>query len=254
MVDLLKVDGSYDGEGLGLYYFDLDLSEMMSQISEEDVDESLGKYKINKKDLGTIMQVVFSVFKNAPAIDYTKSTLTEEEKLDALDYRRFDIYIAYNCSKNTAGVRSFLPIKSDDNKAVRYVMKVANCDCDEAKTILDILFNNLAVPGGLLKKHPVEEKYQIDAGKYIIRNYRTSKYYKCTKCGRLTPYNVHNVCVNDRCTGKLVEVNPDEELASNWYRKQYKEFNIEPIVIQEHTAQLDRKKAKQYQQDFKDKK
>ena len=254
MVDLLKVDGNYDGEGLGLYYFSLDLSDIMSQISEEDVNEELGEYNISKKDLETIIQFVFGVFKNAPAIDYTKSTLTEQEKLDALDYRRFDNYVAYNCQKNTPGVRSFLPVKSKDNMIVRYVMKVANCDSDDAKKILNMIFNYIAVPGDLLKKHPSEEKYQIDVSKYIIKNYKTSKYYKCMKCGRLTPYNVHNVCVNDRCTGKLMEVNPDEELATNWYRKQYKEFKIEPIIIKEHTAQLDRKKARQYQQDFKDKK
>ena len=63
MVDLLKVDGSYDGEGLGLYYFDLDLSEMMSQISEEDVDESLGKYKINKKTLEQLCRLCLACLK-----------------------------------------------------------------------------------------------------------------------------------------------------------------------------------------------
>ena len=37
LTDLLKVDGSYDGEGMGLYYFDIDLSDIDNGISEEDV-------------------------------------------------------------------------------------------------------------------------------------------------------------------------------------------------------------------------
>lgn len=46
-------------------------------------------------------------------------------------------------------------------------------------------------------------------------------------------------------------MNPDEVLATNFYRVQYKEKKIESIVIQEHTAQLERKQAKEYQIDFK---
>ena len=30
LVDLLKVDGSNDGEGLGLYFFDVDITDIMS--------------------------------------------------------------------------------------------------------------------------------------------------------------------------------------------------------------------------------
>lgn len=70
----------------------------------------------------------------------------------------------------------------------------------------------------------------------------------------MTPYNVHNKCVQDKCDGILSEVDPDKALASNYYRRQYKTKKIESIVVKEHTAQLDRKKAKQYQQDFKNKK
>lgn len=49
LVDLLKVDGSYDSEGLGLYYFDLDLSDIFSLISEDDVAAEFGQYNITKK-------------------------------------------------------------------------------------------------------------------------------------------------------------------------------------------------------------
>ncbi|MBR2506949.1 MAG: DEAD/DEAH box helicase [Bacilli bacterium] len=254
MVDLLRVDGIYDGEGLGLYYFDLDLAEVMDRITEEDVEESLGKYNITKSDLATLIQVVLGVFKITPAINYTKSTLTPEEKSEALEYRRFDNYIMYNSPKALKDTRSFLPVKNNDNSIVRYVKKVCNCDSEEAKEILDIIFNGIAVDGEILKKHATKESYQIEASKYIIRNYKTSKYYKCTKCGGLTPHNIHDVCVSDRCDGKLYEVNPDEVLDTNYYRKQYKTKKIESVVIKEHTAQLERKKAKAYQMDFRNKK
>ena len=106
----------------------------------------------------------------------------------------------------------------------------------------------------ILHKHEKKDAYQIDASRYIIKNYKTSKFYQCSKCGRLTPYNLRGKCTQDKCTGTLSEVNPDEVLATNFFRIQYKEKKIESIVIQEHTAQLERKQAKQYQLDFKNKK
>ena len=254
LYDLLKVDGAYDGEGLGLYYFDLDIKDIMSQIDEIEVKEAYGQYGITKADLETIMQVVFGVFKVTPAISYVKSTLTPEEKLQALEYRRFDNYVMFHSPKSTQGIRSFLPVRNGSNIVVRYIQKVFGCSNEMAKTVLNVLFNNLAVEGGLLKKHASKEAYQIDASKYIIKNYMNTEYYRCTKCGRLTPYNVHNICVQDKCDGTLVAVDPDEVLSTNYYRNQYKSMKIESVVIKEHTAQLDRKKAKQYQKDFKNKK
>ena len=61
---------------------------------------------------------------------------------------------------------------------------------------------------------------------YVIKNYKTSKFYQCSKCGRLTPYNLRGKCTQDKCTGTLSEVNPDEALATNFYRIQYKEKKI----------------------------
>ena len=51
LIDLLKVDGSFDGEGLGLYYFDLDLSDIAENLSDEDIEQELSKYHLNKQEL-----------------------------------------------------------------------------------------------------------------------------------------------------------------------------------------------------------
>lgn len=254
LVDLLKVDGSYDGEGLGLYYFDLDLSDIMDQLDENDVKEEFGAYGITKSDLATVMQVVFEVFKTSPAIDYVKSTLTPDERRDNLDFRRFDNSIMLKCPKTMSGIRSFLPIKGNGNMVTRYVSKVFGCNEEFAESVLTVLFSQIGVASGLFKKDPAKDVYKIDASKYILKNHMNSKYYQCEKCGRLTPYNVHDLCVQDKCDGRLQLVDPDEVLKDNYYRNQYKNKKLESVVIKEHTAQLDRKKAKQYQVDFKNKK
>ncbi len=261
LVDLLRVDGVYDGEGLGLYHFDLDLSSIMDAFSDEDIAAEFGEYNIMKSDLEKVMQVVLGVFKIAPAINYTKSTLTPEEKIDCLEYRRFDNFIALQNPKLIKNIRSFLPIKGKDNIIVRYIERTFNCDAEKAKDILTIIFRNLLVgqaemPGvePIVIKEATKDAYQIDVSRYIVRNYKTTQYYRCKKCGSLTPYNVHDVCVQDRCKGTLEPIDPDEALKNNFYRSEYKTKKIESIVVEEHTAQLDRKKAKQYQLEFKNKK
>ena len=259
LVDLLKVDGLYDGEGLGLYYFDLDIKSTLEMLEDEDIEEAF-EGKLTREELNTLIQVVFGIFKTVPAINYTKSTLTPEEVKDILEYRRFNNFVMLSCPKTQQGIKSFLPINQKENKTVRYVMKVMECNSDRAKNILEMLFNLLVqcgdVEGGqkILLKHDQKDAYQIDARQYIIRNYKTSKYYQCSKCGNLTPYSIKGICPMDKCNGKLNEVDPDIVLANNYYRYMYMNKKIERIVIKEHTAQLDKKQAKEYQNEFKNKK
>lgn len=270
LVDLLKIDGSYDGEGLGLYYFDLDIKEIIDNFDDEEIADAFDVCNMTREELYTLMQVTLGIFKTVPAINYVKSTLTPEEKKDVLEYRRFCNYITLSAPKKSNkndsddkvfnGVRSFLPVAGQSNITVRYVMKAFDCDADSAKNILEIVFNLLIQASSMegiekfLIKHEKKDAYQIDASRYILKNYKTSKFYRCNKCGRLTPYNIRNKCTRDKCLGTLVEVDPDEVLASNYYRQQYKNKKIESIVVKEHTAQLERKQAKEYQIDFKNKK
>lgn len=269
LVDLLKVDGAYDGEGLGLYYFDLDIKSIIDAFSEEEISDAFAGCNMTKEKLYNLMQIAFSVFKTTPAINYVKSTLTQEERKDILEYRRFTNFVILSNPKKSKkatedqafnGVRSFLPVTGESNMIVRYVMKAFDVDADTAKETLEMIFSLLVqasdIEGGdkFLIKHDKKDAYQINAGRYIVKNYKKSKFYQCDKCGRLTPYNINDKCVQDKCPGTLHEIDPDEALATNYYRQQYKTKKIERIVIKEHTAQLDRKQAKEYQIDFKNKK
>ena len=254
LADLLKVDGSYDSEGVGLYYFDLDLDEVMDAIDDED--PIFDEFKITKEDLETIIQVVFGVFKTTPAINYSDSGLSFDEKLEYLEYRSFDNSIQLKLNKSKKGVKSFLAI-SGSNYISRYIQKTLQCDEGQANEFLSMLFNGIGC-GDEEEINVFEENvkncYQINVDKYVLKNYKTSKYYRCKKCGSLTPYNVHDKCPKDGCNGSLEEINPDEYLKNNYYRNQYMNSQIEDIVVEEHTAQLERDKAKQYQIGFRDKK
>ena len=254
--DLLKVDGTYDAEGLGLYYFDIDTSYIMQRIDEEDVKEAFGKYDIVKKDLETLMKVICDVFKTTSSVDYN-SGLNMEEREKYLEYRRFSNFIMFKQAKPIKNVHSLLLVQNRSNAIVNYVQKICGCNTVEAEEILDVIFNQLLVqemvgnPSPILRKHESLEAYQINAERYVIKNYKNTQFYMCNKCGRLTPYNIHNKCVVRDCDGELLAVDPDEVLKHNYYRNEYKNKKIEKIVIEEHTAQIDKNRARELQNKFK---
>ena len=255
LTELMKVNGSFDGEGLGLFHFALDLDPILLQFDDEDIEAEFGQYNIDKKDLENLINIIFTAFKMNSAIEYSQSTLSPEERKEYLEYRRFDNYLTLQASTRAKNILSFLPVKSGGkNNAIAYVKKVCKCDDNVARNIMEVLFSVIGIEGELFRRHANKEAYQIDASRFILKNSKTSKYYRCDKCGSVTPYNVHSICTRPDCEGTLREIDPDVELAKNYYRREYKNKIIEKIVVKEHTAQLQRATAKEYQNLFRDKK
>ena len=266
--ELLNVDGGYGAEGLGIFYFTLDVDEILNMIGDEGINAEFGKYNVNKTDLANVLNVIFNVFRTSTAIDYSSSGLTPMERQDFLGYRKFENYIKLQKPKatkesrngdfnNDGNIKSLLPvIESHNNTVVDYIIRTFKCDRETAIQIISLLFNVIGIQGKLFEKASKinDTIYQIPTDKYILKNYKKSKFYKCDKCGLLTPYNVHDVCPTNECDGVLHECDPDEELKHNYYRKEYLTKKIERIQIKEHTAQLKVETAKEYQKDFKAKK
>ncbi len=268
LYELLRIDGKNDAEGLGLFNFELNLDNIMSRLSDQAIASTFGKYNINRKDLIAMINVLFNIFRIAPAIEYTsKSGIIFEEKKEYLNFRRFDNTVKLqkaSFSKKESGeevnkeggIASILPVGKKPNQYLDYVMRVCNIsDHTEACKIIELLFITIGVQGGLFIKPSIvnDSCYQIPAERYVLKNYKNTKYYICSKCGSLTPYNVHNVCPTKECTGELHECNPDELLKNNYYRNEYINKKIERINVKEHTAQLSTQAAKEYQKRFKNK-
>lgn len=75
-------------------------------------------------------------------------------------------------------------------------------------------------------------------------------YYKCDKCHKTTTININNVCPSYRCEGRLYQIDIEEELKNNHYRKLYTSFEFEKMVVSEHTAQLKTEYAAEVQNKF----
>jgi ATP-dependent helicase YprA (DUF1998 family) len=99
---------------------------------------------------------------------------------------------------------------------------------------------------------PEKEEFVLDACDFDVLLYDFSQmpYYRCSKCGRVTPHNVRKQCVNVKCDGKLEMFNTFASMDNNHYANLYRSTLMHPLFIKEHTAQLAKKQQTKYQEAF----
>lgn len=103
---------------------------------------------------------------------------------------------------------------------------------------------------------PNSDEFVLDANDFIVRigGAPKSSFYRCKKCGRVTPYNVKGQCASIKCNGQLEPFDPLIAFANNHYVKLYQSNHTEPLYIKEHTAQLSKDQQTLYQEAFVHKK
>ena len=74
--------------------------------------------------------------------------------------------------------------------------------------------------------------------------------YRCDTCGCETHLDTHGVCTTTKCDGTMVKMTFAEARDKDRYYKAVYQEEALPINIQEHTAQLSSKKAREIQSDF----
>ncbi|MEW6567672.1 MAG: DEAD/DEAH box helicase [Chloroflexota bacterium] len=74
--------------------------------------------------------------------------------------------------------------------------------------------------------------------------------FECDACGRIQAVSVGDVCLRHGCPGTLRQA-LSEKVASNHYRLLYQEDLPGILRVEEHTAQLDQEKAREFQRDFR---
>ena len=79
----------------------------------------------------------------------------------------------------------------------------------------------------------------------------TESLFRCDTCGRVQTLSVRGVCSRPRCAGTLSVVSPgDPRLATNHYRILYQDYLPPLLRAEEHTAQIDKEKAREFQAAF----
>lgn len=74
--------------------------------------------------------------------------------------------------------------------------------------------------------------------------------YQCDTCARLQYVYVDSVCTRHKCPGSVQKIRA-KELEANHYRLLYEDNLPGVLRVEEHTAQIDKEKAREFQREFK---
>jgi len=167
------------------------------------------------------------------------------------------------------GVRSW-PVRSWDGvsgKRVRYLAKLLSRICpslSQADTVNAAVNAARAVWDALRQcdEHaptasdrlliPVDDARRLNPDWWRLRFVgEHDAVHRCETCGRIQAVSVRRVCTRHRCPGSLQQAQQGE-LESNHYRMLYEAELPGSLRVEEHTAQLDREKAREFQREFRE--
>lgn len=86
---------------------------------------------------------------------------------------------------------------------------------------------------------------------YRVRLIHDEPIYKCKTCGRIQVSSTFGICTRATCRGTLAQIQA-MKLEPNHYRLLYQADLPSSLRVEEHTAQLDTVKAREYQREFKE--
>lgn len=222
-------------------------------INRNDVS-GMKKLNLSKEDIAEIINVCLQSMIRDAAISYTVPLNKKEKEFFTYNGHEGEYTLSDSSKKK---YHSFIPTRANGlNKRVDYVEKVIaaangkSCDRNQAIKFLEALWNHILIKKEFLVTEGIG--YKVNTKK--IRINPNAKFYQCEKCKKITTYNSHNICPNYKCDGSLKEIDIKESLQENHYFRMYQDMEIRNMKVVEHTAQLGKEKAYEYQNHFKEKK
>lgn len=229
-------------ENIGLVSFELKPLEL------KKVGGFLGQ------DALVIQRVLANSFKRDCMFEFPYSSKMLAADKEYYSYKGIESTMSKTLTKeegNKSYRKSWLPIKHSNSRS-EYLRKTIGIE-DEGtcNMYLEKIWDKIFVSNKMIVQKN-KDQYVFDISRIRIRSSYTHDivWFKCIKCGKLTINNINNVCPSSRCGGKLELCNITNELKDNHYRKLYTNFEISPMKVKEHTAQLGPETAKLYQEMF----
>jgi len=208
------------------------------------------KRGLSKEEVAAICSV-FALGMMADAAVTYEAMLTQADK-KYFTHNGVEYYYTLSDAERKSLKRSFIPTKANmSNKRLDYLARVLvkkghSIPRDSVVYFLEAIWKNIFIGGELVKAN--NGKYKLDIQKIDIQ--KTEKWYVCNKCRKITIHNVANVCPSYQCDGILEPVDCASLFSDNHYYNLYKELDIRSLRVVEHTAQLDKEMAYEYQKKF----
>lgn len=210
---------------------------------------TIGEVEITSDEFNTILQFIFEYCMDHGALFVDKGLHLQDEDWKEITYSPNEPFIiSHGSEKNSKS------IVSSRNAIALYLQKALTVGKDDTEVFLDQLFEYYLKSKSILV-HVVNNpgKYKVNPDNVLIslQEHRPKPLYRCSVCGRITTMNLRGVCPAYRCTGNLNPFDLFESDVKDYFVGQYgPESLIYPIEVKEHTAQLSKEQAANYQQRF----
>lgn len=223
-------------------------------VNEEKMQPN-NKYKLSSSEVATLCNVFLLGMMQDAAVFY-EVPLDKSDK-EFFTHNGVEYSYTYSDSNQRTYTRSFVPKDEKmNNKRLDYLMRVLNkkgfdIERDKAIDMLNAIWNKILCNSNNEILTSINGKYKVNSEKIYIS--REKNWYYCPKCRKITMHNIEGVCPSYKCDGELIPIDLKEEFGSNHYYQIYQDLDIRELRIVEHTAQLDRETAYEYQKKFKTK-
>ena len=136
-----------------------------------------------------------------------------------------------------------------------FVIKALGVSPREAATLLNDYFDYL-IDSNNNPYHMVDKNHD---GTYVMpaKNFRVvipgckeTEWYRCPKCGRVSPFHLKHKCSTVNCESPVKPVDPVSLRTNNHFANLYFSESMSPLFIKEHTAQLSKHESAEYQEQF----
>jgi Distinct helicase family with a unique C-terminal domain including a metal-binding cysteine cluster len=228
--------------------------------SDDIVNVVVSNYKLSKEDAKNFLNyLAFEIVRSA-AIITDKETDIHGSDREYLYFTPNQKVITKYKNNTLYGSQGFMPtpytLKNGEKKYYRsnklwLTKKILKLDDDNAVNFLSNYWDYLVSDSNKYKLQTKDGKGYFLPAKYFNTNFgKNAMLWKCKKCGKVTQFNIGNNCIQIGCDGKLERLNSEEFCNDNYYAMLYKSEKVSPLFVKEHTAQLAKKDALDYQQQF----
>lgn len=211
------------------------------------------KFRLSREEMHELCALFADWIMSEGAISYPEVMNRDERSFFA--HNGIEHRYTLSDSDPKAFTLSFLPSRSDrSNKRVSYLEKVLkkkglSIPQEHLMKLLEGVWQRFFIAANTGLMTAVNSAYMLRSDRILVS--RPRQLYVCKKCRRITPHNIENVCPAYRCDGELEVFDPTSVFADNHYYHIYRVPQIRPLRVVEHTAQLDKETAYEYQQKFK---
>ena len=224
------------------------------------VNVVVNNYGLSKEDAKNFLNyLVFEIVRSAAIITDNDRDINDSDR-DYLYFTPAQKVITKYKDNTLYGSQGFMPtpytLKSGEKKYYRsnkltVTKRILNLDDEKAIEFLSNYWGYLVSNSNKYKLETKDGKgYFVPARFFNARFGKTATLWKCKKCGKVTQFNIGNNCIQIGCDGKLEKLDSEEFCKDNYYAMLYQSDKISPLFVKEHTAQLGKKEALDYQQQF----